>query len=43
MAEALEGAGQAIGEPAEAGEAAVAEFDMLEVAPEVLDRVRSGA
>ncbi len=39
VAEALEGAGDPVGEPAEAREAAVAELDVLEVAPEVLDRV----
>ena len=42
VAEALEGAGDPVREPAEAGEAAVTEFDMFEVAPEVLDRVEVG-
>ena len=42
MAEALKGAGDAVSEPAEAGEAAVAELDVLEVAPEILDRVEVG-
>ncbi len=42
VAESLEGTGDSVSEPAQAGEAAVAEFDVLEVAPEVLDRIEVG-
>ncbi len=42
VAEATESTGQAIGQPAEAGEAAVAQFDVLEVVPEPFGRVQVG-
>ncbi len=40
MTQAFEGAGEAIGQPAEAGEAAVGKFTVFEIAPDPLGRIK---
>ena len=40
VAQAFEGASEAIGQPAEAGEATVGKFTVLEIAPDALGRIQ---
>ncbi len=42
VADAAESAGNPISEPAEAGEADAAQFDILQVVPEAIDRIELG-